>query len=88
MDSEVELHEAIQELHAVATVPDLYPVLVQQQAVTSLLDLLLHENTDISVAVVDLLQVLSFVLVLLALGFQESDLTMRQIILNWNLFEI
>lgn len=59
MESEVELHEAIQELHAVATVPDLYPVLVQQQAVTSLLDLLSHENTDISVTIVDLLQELT-----------------------------
>lgn len=57
MDSELELHEAVQELHAVATVPDLYPVLVQNGAVKSLLDLLSHENTDIAVAVVDLLQV-------------------------------
>ncbi len=57
MDSELELHEAVQELHAVATVPDLYPVLVQLQAIPSLLDLLSHENTDISVSVVDLLQV-------------------------------
>lgn len=59
MDSELELHQAIQELHAIATVPDLYPVLVQLQAIPSLLDLLSHENTDIAVAVVDLLQVLS-----------------------------
>lgn len=57
MDSELELHEAVQELHAVATVPDLYPVLVLNGAVKSLLDLLSHENTDIAVAVVDLLQV-------------------------------
>lgn len=57
MESEIELHEAIQELHALATVPDLYPLLVQLQAIPSLLDLLSHENTDISVAVVDLLQV-------------------------------
>lgn len=57
MESEIELHEAIQELHAIATVPDLYPILVQLEAITSLLDLLSHENTDISVAVVDLLQV-------------------------------
>jgi beta-catenin-like protein 1 len=56
MDSEVELHETIQELHAVATVPDLYPILVQLQVLSSLLDLLSHENSDISVAVVDLLQ--------------------------------
>lgn len=57
MESEIELHEALQELHAIATVPDLYPILVQLQAIPSLLDLLSHENTDISVAVVDLLQV-------------------------------
>lgn len=57
MESEIELHEALQELHVVATVPDLYPVLVQLQVIPSLLDLLSHENTDISVAVVDLLQV-------------------------------
>ena len=57
MDSEVELHETIHEMHAVATVPDLYPIMVQLNSVPSLLELLSHENTDISVAVVDLLQV-------------------------------
>jgi Eukaryotic domain of unknown function (DUF1716). len=44
-------------MHAVATVPDLYPIMVELQAVPSLLELLAHENTDIAVAVVDLLQV-------------------------------
>lgn len=57
MESELELHEAIHELHVVATVPDLYPVLVQLNAIPSLLELLSHENTDISVGIVDLLQV-------------------------------
>lgn len=56
MESELELHETIQELHVVATVPDLYPVLVQLNAISSLLELLSHENTDIAVGVVDLLQ--------------------------------
>lgn len=56
MESELELHETIHELHVVATVPDLYPVLVQLNAIPSLLELLSHENTDISVAIVDLLQ--------------------------------
>ncbi|CAA9996577.1 unnamed protein product [Nesidiocoris tenuis] len=59
MESELELHEAIQELHAVATVPDLYPIMVQLNAISSLLELLSHENTDISVGVVDLLQELT-----------------------------
>lgn len=53
----MELHETIQEMHAVATVPDLYPIMVELQAVPSLLELLAHDNTDIAVAVVDLLQV-------------------------------
>ncbi|XP_049801123.1 beta-catenin-like protein 1 [Schistocerca nitens] len=59
MESEVELHETIQELHAIATVPDLYPIMVELQAVPSMLELLAHENTDMSVAVVDLLQELT-----------------------------
>jgi len=56
MDSEVELHTVIQELKGVATVPDLYPLLVELHGLHSLLELLSHQNTDIAVAVVDLLQ--------------------------------
>ena len=56
MASEVELHDAIQELRSVATAPDLYPILVELESVSSLLGLLSHENADVSVAVVDLLQ--------------------------------
>lgn len=56
MDSEIELNDAIQELHIIATQPDLYHVVVELNAVTSVLGLLSHENTDISIAVVDLLQ--------------------------------
>ncbi|XP_055638811.1 beta-catenin-like protein 1 [Toxorhynchites rutilus septentrionalis] len=56
MESEIELNDIIQELHAVATVPDLYPLLVELNGVSSLLELLPHQNTDISVAVVDLIQ--------------------------------
>lgn len=59
MESEVELHSMIEELKAVATVPDLYPILVDLNAIPSLLELLAHQNTDISVAVVDLLQELT-----------------------------
>ena len=59
MNSEVELHDAIQELRAVATAPDLYPIMVELQSIGSLLGLLSHDNTDISVAVVDLLQELT-----------------------------
>lgn len=56
LDSELELHAEIQELFAVAASPELYPVLVQMGAVTSILGCVTHENTDISIAAVSLLQ--------------------------------
>ncbi|XP_055301947.1 beta-catenin-like protein 1 [Sitodiplosis mosellana] len=60
MESEIELHAVINDLKVVATVPDLYPLLVDPlNAIPSLLELLAHQNTDISVAVIDLLQELT-----------------------------
>ncbi|KAK2718224.1 beta-catenin-like protein 1 isoform X2 [Artemia franciscana] len=59
MDSELELHEGIQQLHVLATVPLLYPLAVNLNLVQSLMGLLTHDNTDISVAVVNLLQELT-----------------------------
>lgn len=59
MESELDLHSVLQSLKAVATVPDLYPILVELHAVPSLLELLSHQNTDISVAIVDLIQELT-----------------------------
>lgn len=56
MDSEIDLHTTVSQLKAIATVPDLYPLLVELNAVPSLLELLSHQNSDISVAVIDLLQ--------------------------------
>lgn len=45
MDSEVELNDILQEMHIVATQPELYPILVELNAVQSILGLLSHENT-------------------------------------------
>lgn len=56
MESELDLHTTVIQLKAIATVPDLYPLLVELNVVPSLLELLAHQNTDISVAVIDLLQ--------------------------------
>lgn len=47
MDSELELNGVIQEMHVIATAPDLYHILVDLNTVQSLLQLLSHENTDI-----------------------------------------
>ncbi|XP_068628538.1 beta-catenin-like protein 1 [Battus philenor] len=59
MESEIDLHQALQDLSAVATVPDQYPLLVELKCVNSLLELLSHDNTDISTKVVNLLQELT-----------------------------
>lgn len=56
MDSEIELNESIQEMHLVATHPEVYPTLVELNTVESILSLLGHENSDIANAAVDLLQ--------------------------------
>ncbi|XP_047523466.1 beta-catenin-like protein 1 [Pieris napi] len=59
MDSELDLYDALQELSAVATVPDQYPLLVDLKCINSLLELLSHDNTDVSTKVVNLLQELT-----------------------------
>lgn len=47
MESELELNDVVQEMHIIATAPDLYHILVDLNTVQSLLQLLSHENTDI-----------------------------------------
>ncbi|CAH0557978.1 unnamed protein product [Brassicogethes aeneus] len=59
MESEVELHETLQEMRVLATAPDYYPLLVKLQVIPSLLELLSHDNTDVAVATVELLQELT-----------------------------
>ncbi|KAK0423234.1 hypothetical protein QR680_008041 [Steinernema hermaphroditum] len=59
MESEVELNTAIQEMHCIATQPDLYGIVVETGAISTLMQLLAHENTDIIGAVLSLLQELT-----------------------------
>ena len=56
MESELELNDEIQKLQVIATVPEYYPVLVETNALQTLLGLLSHDNSDISIAVIDFLQ--------------------------------
>lgn len=56
MESELELHSEIQELFVIAASPELYHVLVQAGTVNSIFGMVIHENTDISLAAVALLQ--------------------------------
>eukprot|EP00049_Salpingoeca_infusionum_P027525 m.32986 g.32986 ORF g.32986 m.32986 type:complete len:589 (+) comp9565_c0_seq2:98-1864(+) len=51
LDSEVALHEEITNLSVAATVPEFYPVLIQLDTPKTLVQLLLHENSDVVGAV-------------------------------------
>ncbi|KAI7744534.1 hypothetical protein M8C21_016208 [Ambrosia artemisiifolia] len=55
-DSEIDLHDEIQKLKILAGAPELYPDLVNLNVIPSILDLLTHDNTDIALDVVSLLQ--------------------------------
>merc|ERR1719516_502396 len=59
MMSEMELHDGLRELQNVSTVPHMYPIMVELNCVSTLLGLLNHDNTDISVAAIDVIQELT-----------------------------
>ena len=59
MESEVDLHEEIEKLHVLATVPELYPTIVEMNCLHTTIGLLNHENSDIVIAIVSLLQELT-----------------------------
>ncbi|KAF1769473.1 hypothetical protein GCK72_001290 [Caenorhabditis remanei] len=59
MESEIELDKAIQEMHSLASQPDLYVSFVEINGVEILLQLLGHENTDIVCATLSLLRELT-----------------------------
>ncbi|CAO4360535.1 unnamed protein product [Caenorhabditis nigoni] len=59
MESEIELDKAIQEMHSLASQPDLYGTFVEVNGVEVLLQLLGHENTDIVCATLSLLRELT-----------------------------
>ncbi|CAI2320479.1 unnamed protein product [Caenorhabditis sp. 36 PRJEB53466] len=59
MDSEIELDKAIQEMHSLASQPDLYGAFVEANGVEIVLQLLGHENSDIVCATLSLLRELT-----------------------------
>lgn len=59
MESELELNDEIQKLHVIATVPEYYPILMETNAIQTILGLLGHDNSDVAIAVIDLLQELT-----------------------------
>lgn len=56
LDSEVDLHQEVLSLYALAASPELYPLVVKLSAVPTILGMIAHENTDISLAAVGLIQ--------------------------------
>ncbi|XP_068640089.1 uncharacterized protein [Aristolochia californica] len=75
-DSELELHEELEKLKILAGAPDLYPELVNLETVKKLVGLLNHDNTDIAIDVVSLLQDLTDEDVL------EDNLEPAQVLVN------
>ena len=59
MESECELFDSLQELHSLSTQPELYPVVVEMKMVPPFVGILSHENTDISIATVELINELT-----------------------------
>ena len=45
MESELDLHDEVQRLHILATVPEHYPIIVKLHATNTLLGLITHENS-------------------------------------------
>ena len=56
MESELELNNEIQELYAIAASPELYSILLEAGSLVSVLGMITHENTDISIAAIGLIQ--------------------------------
>ncbi len=59
MESEIELNEELQRLHVIATVPEHYPILAETNTLQTMLGLISHDNSDISITAIDLLQELT-----------------------------
>ena len=59
MESEIELNQEINELYPLAASPELYPIFIQSGSLTSVLGMITHENTDISITTIGLIQELT-----------------------------
>ncbi|KAG0322727.1 hypothetical protein BGZ99_003165 [Dissophora globulifera] len=72
LDSETDLDEEIKHLMAMTQVPQYYPALVELKTDASILSLLSHENSDISIDTIELLKELTDEEVL-TLGLDEGE---------------
>eukprot|EP00271_Cylindrocystis_brebissonii_P004227 TRINITY_DN15853_c0_g1_i1.p1 TRINITY_DN15853_c0_g1~~TRINITY_DN15853_c0_g1_i1.p1 ORF type:complete len:561 (+),score=122.73 TRINITY_DN15853_c0_g1_i1:530-2212(+) len=95
LESEVELDEEVRKMHVLAGAPVLYTQLVNLNAVSSIAGLLSHENTDISVDVVNLLHELTDEDVILGTEEDENNaeaeaglLALVEALVNCNALEL
>ena len=82
MESEVQLNEEIQKLQVIATVPEHYTILIEMNTVQTLVGLLSHDNSDIAIAVVDLLQELTDMDTLAASDGEEEAEKLMDVLLS------
>jgi beta-catenin-like protein 1 len=59
LDSEADLDEEIKNMATLSADPSLYPYLITLNAIDSIVSLLAHENSDISLAAIELLNTLT-----------------------------
>jgi beta-catenin-like protein 1 len=59
MESEADLDEEIKNLLSLTEAPQMYPEIVKLGSVSSLMSLLSHENTDIAIDTIDLINELT-----------------------------
>jgi beta-catenin-like protein 1 len=89
MESEIDLNNEIQELYAIAASPELYPILLESGSLTSVLGMITHENTDISIASIGLIQEMTDPNTLLeveeAMALVDSFLDLQGIIITINI---
>jgi beta-catenin-like protein 1 len=81
VESEVDLDDEIKKLHVLATAPELYPELVKLNAHMSILELLQHENSDITVDAIDLVNDLLDP-DMLSESLAEADLLVNKLVEN------
>lgn len=55
LDSEMDLHKEINNLYAVSASPELYPIIVESGSIPSILGMIAHDNTDISIVTIGLI---------------------------------
>ena len=87
VESEVDLDESLQRLHNLASSPQYYPLITKNESHISIIALLSHDNTDISLDVIALLYELTDPAVLAELGAEKSGAFVDALVQN-SMFEL